>query len=163
MAPRFYEGLNMISRGASLLTTSLLAAILLAGCKDKQAPAAPPQPTRPIVQQKAEPAVTREQAMASLLALPEVKAWSKEIEQRSRGKAHGAVIEDDPTPRVINGTRYWQLSFVENRADKVNRRESFLVAHTGKQILVEDTTNDSVISLDEWRRGIRRVETKSAD
>jgi hypothetical protein len=37
------------------------------------------------------------------------------------------------------------------------------VAHTGKQILVEDTTNDSVISLDEWRRGIRRVETKSAD
>jgi hypothetical protein len=153
----------MISRGASLLTTSLLAAFLLAGCKDKQASVTPPQPAKPIVRQKAEPAVTREQAMASLLALPEVKAWSREIEQRSRGKAHGAVIEDDPTPRVINGIQYWQLSFVENRADKVNRRESFLVAHTGSQILVEDTANDSVISLDEWRRGIRRVETKSAN
>lgn len=153
----------MISRGASLLATSLLAAILLAGCKDKQPPAAPPPPARPIVQQKAEPAVTREQAMAALLALPEVKAWSQDIEKRSRGKAHGAVIEDDPTPRLINGQVYWQLSFVENHADKVQRRESFLVAKTGNQILVEDTANDTVVSLDEWRRGIRRVETKSAD
>jgi hypothetical protein len=153
----------MIPRGATLLSTSLLAAVLLAGCKDKQAPVAPPQPAKPIVQQKAEQAVTREQAMALLLALPEVKAWSDEIEKRSRGKAHGAIIEDDPTPRVINGAQYWQLSFVENRADKVNRRESFLVARTGKQILVEDTVNDTVVSLDEWRRGIRRVETKSAD
>jgi hypothetical protein len=153
----------MISRGASL-TFSLLAAIVLAGCKDKQPPPAPlPQPAKPIVQQKAEPAVTREQAMASLLALPEVKSWSQDIEKRSRGKAHGAVIEDDPTPRVINGRQYWQLSFVENRADKVHRRESFLVAQTGNQILVEDTANDTVVSLDDWRRNIRRVELKSAD
>jgi hypothetical protein len=156
----------MIPRGAStasslLLTASLLAA-LLAGCKDKQVPAQP-TPARPIVQQKAEPAVTREQAMATLLALPEVKSWSQDIEKRSRGKAHGAVIEDDPTPRVINGTPYWQLSFVENRADSVQRRESFLVARTGNRILVEDTANDTVMSLDEWRRGIRRVETRSAD
>lgn len=152
----------MIPRGVHLLTTSLLAAALLAGCKDKQ-PAPPPPPAKPAVQQQAEPAVTRDQAMATLLALPEVKGWSQEIEKRSRGKAHGAIIEDDPTPRVINGTAYWQLSFVENRADKVQRRESFLVARTGNQILVEDTASDTVVSLDEWRRGIRRVETKSAD
>ena len=153
----------MISRGASL-TFSLLAAMALAGCKDKQPPPAPPSPpANPIVQQKAEPAVTREQAMASLLALPEVKAWSQDIEKRSRGKAHGAVIEDDPTPRVINGRPYWQLSFVENRADKVHRRESFLVAQTGSQILVEDAANDTVVSLDDWRRSIRRVELKAAD
>ncbi|WP_229445465.1 hypothetical protein [Massilia sp. Leaf139] len=146
-----------------LLTVSLLAAALLAGCKERQAPAQPAAPAKPAVQQKAEPAVTREQAMAALLALPEVKSWSQDIEKRSRGKAHGAVIEDDPTPRVINGTAYWQLSFVENRADKVQRRESFLVARTGSQILVEDTASDTVMSLDDWRRGIRRVETKSAD
>ena len=152
----------MISRGAYLPALALFAAALLAGCKDKQ-PAPPPPPATPIVQQKAEPAVTREQAMAALLALPELKAWSQDIEKRSRGKAHGAVIEDDPSPRVINGQTYWQLSFVENRADKVQRRESFLVARTGSQILVEDTANDTVVSLDEWRRGIRRVETKSAD
>jgi hypothetical protein len=152
----------MISRGISLLAIPLLAALVLGGCKDKQAPAQP-QAAKPIVQQKTEPAVTREQAMATLLALPEVKSWSSEIEKRSRGKAKGAVIEDDPTPRIINGTAYWQLSFVENRADSVQRRESFLVARTGNQILVEDTASDTVLSLDEWRRGIRRVETKSAD
>ena len=152
----------MISRGIPM-TGALLAAALLAGCKDKQAPAPAPQPAKPVVVQKAEPAVTREQAMAALLALPEVKAWSQDIEKRSRGKAHGAVIEDDPAPRLINGTAYWQLSFVENRADAVHRRESFLVARTGNQILVEDTASDTVVALDEWRRGIRRVETKSAD
>ena len=156
----------MISRGASLLATSLLAAILLAGCKDQQPPAAPPQsakPAKPIIEQKAAPAVTREQAMAALLALPEVKAWSSEIEKRSRGKAHGAIIEDDQTPRTLNGKQYWQMSFVENRAASVQRRESFLVAHTGDQILVENLQNDTVLSLDEWRRQIRRVELKSAD
>jgi hypothetical protein len=163
MAAGFSRGTIMISRGAPLLATSLLAALLLAGCKDRQPPAAAPQPARPVVEQQAEPAVTREQAMAALLALPEVKSWSQDIEKRSRGKAHGAVIEDDPTPRVINGTAYWQLSFVENRADKVQRRESFLVARTGNLILVEDAANDTVVSIDEWRRGIRRVETKSAD
>ncbi|MBD8529757.1 hypothetical protein IFT83_07160 [Massilia sp. CFBP 13647] len=146
-----------------MLAGSLLAALLLAGCKDKQPPAPAPQPAKPIVRQSAEPAVTREQAMAALLALPEVKSWSAEIERRSRGKAHGAVIEDDQTPRVINGRAYWQLSFVENRADKVHRRESFLVARTGDQILVEDTAGDAVVSLDDWRRGVRRVETKSLD
>jgi hypothetical protein len=150
----------MMVRGASLLTIPLLAAALLAGCKDKQPPAAPPQPATPIVRQPPEPAVTREQAMAALLALPEIKSWSRDIEQRSRGKAHGAVIEDDPTPRFINGRAYWQLSFVENRADKVQRRESFLVARTGNQILVEDTASDTVLSLDDWRRGIRRVDLK---
>jgi hypothetical protein len=153
----------MILRGIPMLTGALLAAALLAGCKDKQAPAPAPQPAKPAVTQTTEPAVTREQAMAALLALPEVKAWSQDIEKRSRGKAHGAVIEDDPAPRLINGTAYWQLSFVENRADAVHRRESFLVARTGSQILVEDTASDTVVSLDEWRRGIRRVETKSAD
>jgi len=154
----------MIPRGAlsRLLTVGVLALAALAGCKDKQQ-AAPTPPAPPPVQKPAEPVVTRDQAMAALLALPEVKEWSAEIEKRSHGKAHGAVIEDDPQPRTLNGRQYWQLSFVENRADRVQRRESFLVAQTGHDILVEDTETDSVLSLDEWRRGIHKIRLKSAD
>ena len=79
----------MTTRGTStallrLLTVSLVAAAALAGCKDRQAPA--PAPSQPVVQQKAEPVVTREQAMATLMALPEVKTWSAEIEKRSKGR-----------------------------------------------------------------------------
>ncbi|HAV38197.1 MAG TPA: hypothetical protein DCX52_17925 [Massilia sp.] len=143
-----------------LLIVPAVLAVALAGCKQEPKPAPPP---KPVAQQKAEPMVTREQAMATLMALPEVKTWSAEIEKRSKGKAHGAIIEDDQQPRTINGRQYWQLSFVENRADKVQRRESFLVAQTGDQILVEDFENDSVMSLDDWRRGIHRIQLKSAD
>jgi len=157
----------MIARGAlpalpRLLCTCVLAAAALAGCKDKQAPAPAPAAPPP-VQKPAEPVVTREQATAALLALPEVKEWSAEIEKRSHGKAHGAIIEDDPQPRTLNGRQYWQLSFVENRADRVLRRESFLVAQSGNDILVEDAENDAVMSLDDWRRGVHKIRLKSAD
>jgi hypothetical protein len=156
----------MTTRGAPtallhLLSVSTLLAAALAGCKDEPKPT--PPPPKPVVQQQAAPAVTKDQAMAALLALPEVKAWSAEIEKRSRGKARGAIIEDDPTPRMLNGRQYWQMSFVENREKSVQRRESFLVAQAGGEILVEDLQNDTVLSLDDWRRGIRRVELKSAD
>lgn len=154
----------MTKRGAptALLLLTVLAAALT-GCKDEPKPA-PPQPA--VQPQKAAPAVTKvtkEQAMGALLALPEVKTWSAEIEKRSRGKVHGAIIEDDPTPRTLNGKPYWQMSFVENRKQSVQRRESFLVAQEGGQILVEDLQNDTVLSLDEWRRSIRRVQLKSAE
>ena len=156
----------MSTRGAPtallLITVSATLAAVLSACKDEPKPV--PPPPKPVVQApKTEPAVAREQAMAALLALPEVKAWSAEIDKRSRGKAHGAIIEDDPAPRLINGRQYWQMSFVENRQEKIQRRESFLVAKTGDQVLVEDLQNDTVLSLGEWRRGIRRVQLKSAD
>lgn len=149
-----------------LLATAAVLAAALAGCKDK--PPEPPPPPKPAVIQPAPvPALTKEQAMAALLALPEVKTWSSEIEKGSRGKAHGAIIEDNPTPRTLNGKQYFQMSFVENRKGSVRRRESFLVAQvreqTGEQILVEDADKDTVLSLDEWRRQIRRVQLKSAD
>jgi hypothetical protein len=95
------------------------------------------------------------------MALPELKAWSTQIEKSSHGKAHGAVIEDDPAPRVLNGKPYYQLSFVEDRPQNVHRRASFLVAQQGDDILVEDDANDTVQSLAEWRRDIRKVELKS--
>ncbi len=99
--------------------------------------------------------------MAALLAVPEVKAWSERVEKSSRGAAHGAVIEDDPEPRVINGTKYWQFSVVENRRDAVHRKDSFLVSQAGQDILVEDLQNDTVQSLGEWRRNIHQVQIKA--
>lgn len=159
MTPR---GLFPVPASLRLLACSALLAAALAGCKDKPAPP-PPAQAPSVVQPAPAPSLTKEEAMAALLALPEVKAWSNEIEKRSRGQAHGAIIEDDPTPRTLNGKRYWQMSFVENRKQSVQRRESFLVAHEGGEILVEDLQDDTVLPLDDWRRSIRRVQLKSAD
>lgn len=154
----------MFTRAASrptlpLLALALATALALGGCKraERELPKPAPAPVEEA------PARTKEQAMAALLAVPELKAWSAQIEQRSKGKAHGAVIEDDPAPREVNGRKYYQLTFVENRADDVRRRESFLVAYLGDDILVEDTETDTLLTLQEWRRNIRRVELKSAD
>ena len=145
-------------RPTQSLGACLIALALLSACKD-QKPTTPPP--KPVAQAPAVPTRTREQAEAALMALPELKAWSTQIEKSSHGKAHGAVIEDDPTPRVLGGKPYYQLSFVEDRAQNVHRRASFLVAQQGDDILVEDDANDTVQSLAEWRRDIRKVELKS--
>lgn len=140
------------------LGAALAAAALLTACKD-QKPSAPPP--KPIAAAPRPPAHTREQAMAELMAVPEIKAWSDQIEKRSHGQSHGAVIEDDPAPRVIGDKSYYQLSFVEDRRQDVHRVASFLVARQGGDILVEDGATDKVQSLGEWRRGVRKVELKS--
>jgi hypothetical protein len=142
------------------LLGALLALTLLGACKRAEPPAPPPKPVVAEAPPPA-PARTREQAIATLMALPELKAWSEQIEKSSRGAVHGAVIEDDPAPRVIGGKAYYQLSFVEDRKRNIHRRASFLVAHQGDEILVEDAATDSVQSLGEWRRNIRNVELKS--
>jgi hypothetical protein len=139
--------------GAALL---VLAAVV--GCKGEKPTTPPP---KPVVAAPSAPTRTRDQAMAELMALPELKAWSAQIEKSSHGQAHGAVIEDDPAPRILNGKPYYQLSFVEDRKQDVHRRASFLVAQQSDEILVEDDANDTVQSLGEWRRNIRRVELKS--
>ncbi|AWL06224.1 hypothetical protein ACFOHT_21280 [Massilia oculi] len=144
-----------------LTIAALMLCCAVAGCKraGREAPLTP-APAEPTVQA---PAHTKQDAMTSLLALPELQAWSRQIEQRSQGKAHGAVIEDDPVPREVNGKKYYQLSFVENRAENAHRRESFLVAQDGSEILVDDTDSDTLLSLQEWRRTIERVDLKSAN
>ena len=91
--------------------------------------------------------------MAALMALPELKAWSSQIEKSSGGKVHGALIEYDPKPKLIDGKRYFQLSFVENSSDAAHRWESFLVAETGDEILVEDAATDKTMTLDTVARG----------
>lgn len=143
-----------------LLAAALALAVAGAGCKRAERDGPKPAPAAVV---KEAPARTRQQAMEALLAVPELKAWSEQIERRSKGKAHGAVIEDDPAPREINGKKYYQLTFVENRANDVRRRESFLVSQQGDEILVDDPETDTVLSLQEWRRNIERVELKSVD
>lgn len=147
----------MSTRPNRLLGATVLAFCALTACKREEVP--PPKPV--VAEAPAAPVRTREQAMAQLMALPEVKAWSEQVEQRSHGKVHGAVIEDDPTPRVIDGKSYYQLSFVENRKQDVHRRASFLVAKQGEDVLVENPETNTLESLSEWRRNIHRVELKS--
>ena len=152
--------LRAASRPSLFLPAAALAAALaLGGCKRAEREA--PKPAATPVEQA--PARTKEQAMAALLAVPELKAWSEQIEKRSKGRAHGAVIEDNPAPREVNGRKYYQLTFVENRANEVRRRESFLVAQQGDEILVDDTETATLLTLQEWRRDIKRVDLKSAD
>jgi hypothetical protein len=145
-------------RRIHLAALALALALSLEGCKraEPRAPAKPAAaPSVPAV-----PTRSRDEAIAALLALPEIKTWSEQIEKSSRGAAHGAVIEDDPAPQLVDGKPYYQLSFVENRKQKVHRRASFLVARQGDDILVEDTETDTVQSLAEWRRNIRKLELR---
>jgi hypothetical protein len=143
----------------TLLSIAALACTL-AGCKGEK-PSTPPKPTVATSPVPA-PARTREQAMAALMELREIKTWSAQIDKSSRGKAHGAVIEDDPTPRLIDGQPYWQFSFVENRPDRARRVQGFLVAQKSSEVLVEDLETDTVLTLPQWRRSIHRVEVRAA-
>ena len=95
---------------------------------------------------------TKEQAAAALMALPELRAWSAQLEKNSDGKIHGAVIEDDPAPRTVKGKRYWQFSFVENSPEAALRWESFLVSSSDDEILVEDVNTDELLTLERWRK-----------
>lgn len=101
--------------------------------------------------------------MAALMALPELKAWSSQVEKSSGGKVHGALIEYDPQPKLIDGKRYYQLSFVENASDAAHRWESFLVAESGEDILVEDAATDKTMTLQQWRQAKHPMERTSAN
>ena len=107
-------------------------------------------PTKPAPQTQSER--YKAQAMKSLLALPELKLWSSQIEKNSGGKLRGALIEYDPKPRILNGKSYWQFAFVENGAEVAHHIESFLVESGGSEILIEDPATDDLLSLERWRK-----------
>ena len=104
------------------------------------------------VQPAAKGALSREQAVAALMALPELKAWADRIEQASKGQAHGALMEYDAQLRPLKGKQYYQLSFVENSKDAAQRWESFLVAQSDGEILVDDDVSGEPITLEQWRK-----------
>ena len=129
-------------------TLAVLMTVLLAcgaaACKGEK----PVEPAKPIA---AAPETTRdkEQAKAALMALPELKTWSAQIEQASKGAHHPALMEDEP--QTLNGKKYWQLTFAEDGAEAVQRKETFLVAERGDEILVKDFEKDTTLSLAQWR------------
>lgn len=107
---------------------------------------APVAPTKPFVGPR-----TKEDAMAALMDLPELKAWSEHLEKSSGGTIRGALIEYGPTPKVINDIRYWQISYVENTPDAAHRWESFLVGVDTPDILIDDDETDVPMTLQQWR------------
>jgi hypothetical protein len=152
---------------------SILAAIVavtatIFGCRgEKPAPPVPtPAPPTAVAAQSSAPVAptrSKQEAMAALMALPELKAWSSQLEKSSGGKVHGALIEYDPKPKLIDGKRYFQLSFVENSRDAAHRWESFLVAETGDDVLVEDAMTDQTMTLDQWRKAKNPIARTSAE
>ena len=129
-------------------------ALALGGCREQPAPSAAPP--------AAGAERTKQQAMDALMALPELKAWSAQLEKSSGGKVRGALIEYDQAPRIIGGKRYWQFSFVENAADAAHTWESFLVAQHGDEILVEDAATDETLTLEQWREQEKPLARASA-
>ncbi len=143
---------------AGLLAAAAGSYLLLERQAGAPAPASAPAPAAgaapAAIPHAAAPAASRskDQAGTALMALPELRAWSAFIEKNSGGAARGALIEYEEAPRLVNGKRYWQFSFVENSAEAAHRWESFLVATNGDEILVEDEAGDEPLSLERWRR-----------
>lgn len=115
------------------------------------AAAAPAPMTAPVAKAN----VSRDQAVEKLMALPELKHLADTIEKRSGGERHGALLETDPAPRDVKGSPYYQLIFVENGDDMAQAVASFLVSHVSGEILVEDDVSGELMSLDQWRKGLK--------
>ena len=112
-------------------------------------------PASPLAQKPGQ-ALTRDQAVARLMALPELQAWAKRIEAASGGAVRGAVVPFDPEPRTVNGRQYHQLSFVENRPEAAVTWQSFLVGAADGEILVDD--DETLLPLARWRTEQRPME-----
>lgn len=120
---------------------------------------APAAPRATVAPKAAQAARTKAQAIDALMALPELKAWSAHIETSSGGKARGAVLDDEEEgTKRIGGKDYWSLSFVENSDEAAHRWETFLVATSGDEILVDDTNDDRQLTLAQWRAEKRPLE-----
>lgn len=94
--------------------------------------------------------LTKEQAVAIISELPEIKAWSDYIERTSEGKVHGMIMEPAAELTTLDGKQYWSVDFYENQPAQSHRWESFLVGLDHKDILVDDL-EDGFISLQTWR------------
>jgi hypothetical protein len=102
-------------------------------------------------------AITKDQAVSIIFELPEIKAWSSYIERTTEGKVHGLIMTPSEESVTIGGKQYWSVDFYESQPTHINRWESFLVSHLGKEILVDDIM-DGAITLQEWRNSKKPME-----
>jgi predicted small lipoprotein YifL len=145
------------SKRLQLLTLVVIVAVTatIFGCRGQKTSEPVQTPPAAAATASTAPATqtrSKQDAMAALMALPELKAWSSQIEKSSGGKVHGAVIEYDPKPKLVDGKRYFQLAFTENHDDMIVTWESFLVSESGDKVLVEDPATDKNMTLAQWRK-----------
>jgi hypothetical protein len=128
----------------------------ISGIKPKQSIAEPsgtPKPalTEELITPEAIPSeLSADKAETLIFELPEIKAWSNYIEQKTQGKVHAAIMVSSKEPQELDGKQYWSVDFYESQQTHVHRWESFLVRIDGKEILVDDLA-DGPIGLQEWR------------
>jgi hypothetical protein len=174
MAPRSPNSKTAAIAGtlAGLLAAGL-GAYYLYSVRHETQPSSPSAPSSPIATvasagsvalqaPAAKGALSREQAVAALMALPELKAWADKIEKDSKGHAHGALMEYDAQLRAFKGKQFYQLSFVENSKEAAQRWESFLVAQADGEILVDDDVSGEPMTLEQWRKEKKPMQRSGA-
>lgn len=142
-------GAGMAVSGCQRAESQALAPASAAATAQAAASAPAPAPVKPVPRHKQR---TSEEAASALLALPELKAWSVQLEKNSGGKTHGAVMQYDPELITLHGKHYYQFSFVEDDAEHALRREDFLVSVSDDEILVEDFITGEHLTLERWRK-----------
>jgi len=92
-----------------------------------------------------------------IFALPEVKAECKYVETASKGKRHlGAFVNQKPTynPKDSRAKYYWIKIWEDNGVCFVTHRHFFVNPKT-MNILYLDTSTDSLMSLNVWRKKLK--------
>jgi hypothetical protein len=88
-------------------------------------------PENPVEPPKKSEAIPTELAVdnaeALIFELPEIKAWSDYIDQKSQGKVHAAILTTAKEPQDIDGKQYWPVDFFESQDTHMHRWESFWV------------------------------------
>ena len=120
----------------------ILLPLLVFGCSEpSRQKAAAPSPAP----------ITEEQAMAIVWELPEIKAWTRYIDEKTAGKVRATLMVDPQRPENIRGNKYWAVGFYENQPTHVHRWQTFLVRLDGKEILVDDLVTGDYMDLQKWR------------
>ena len=97
------------------------------------------------------PASAKEEdrAVNMVMNLPEVKQASQEIEKGSNGKHHLAVYVD--TPPTNTDPNYW-VKVAEDNGGSLVTDYMFTVDGKTHQIKYYDTAQDTLVTLDQWRK-----------